>query len=136
MTGAFQGPAKGIFFTPDNKHAYAYNQLTVNNATATFIEFNTFSYYLVGTIQMGRNMKSGAETDFSILFNNKAVYSAKYDNGTGQTLVMPTQAPLPIVIPPHTHVILQCEVNDDSDVIAVNFTAQVHGSIDQTDLEV
>mgnify|MGYP003629370794 CR=1 FL=1 len=123
-------------FTPDNKRAYAYNVLSVDNATATFIEFNTLSYYLVGTIQMGRNMKASAETDFQVLFNDVKVYSAKYDNGAGQTLVMPTVTPLPIIIPPFTNVKLVCEVNDAADTIAVNFTANVHGTIEQFDLEV
>ena len=135
MSGTFQGLST-LQFTPDNKHAYAYNVLAVDNATATFIEFDTQSYYLIGTIQMGRNMKSGAETDFQILFNDVLVYTAKYDNGTSQTLVMPSQAPLPIIIPPFTNVKLVCEVNDAADTIAVSFTSNVKGPIEQFDLEV
>jgi len=134
MTGTFEGLAT-LQFTPDNKYAYAYNRLLVNNTTATFIEFTTEGYYLVGTIQMGRNMKSGAETDFLLLYNDITVYSAKYDNGAGQTLVMPTQAPLPIIIPPFTNVKLQCEVNDDADTIALGLTAKVGGTIEQENLE-
>lgn len=134
MTGTFEGLGS-LQFTPDNKFAYAFNRESINNTTVTLIEFTTEGYYLVGTIQMGRNMKSAAETDFLLLYNDITVYSAKFDNGAGQTLVMPSQAPLPIIIPPFTNVKLQCEVNDDSDTIALGLTAKVGGTIEQQNLE-
>ena len=120
----FTGLQKGL--TIVGTHAYAYNRLALDNDVATWIEFDTGKYYLVGTIQMGRNMKSSAETDFLLYYNDIVVYSAKYDNGIGSTLVMPTQAPLPIIIAPYTHVKLECEVNDAADTIALSLTGRVY----------
>ena len=116
----------GLTLNIIGEHAYAYNYLTVNNATATFIEFETGSYYLVGTIQMGRNMKSAAETSFNLYFNDVVAYSAKYDNGAGQTLVMPVVAPLPFIIPPYTQVKLECVVSDSDDNIALSLIGKVY----------
>jgi len=107
-------------------HAYAYNTFNVDNTTATFMEFTTGNYYFVGTIQMGRNMKSTAETEFQLELNNQMAYKAKFDNGAGQTLVMPTQTPLPIIFPAYTKVKVSCIVSDSSDDISIAITGRIY----------
>ena len=107
-------------------HAYAYNTFNVDNTTATFMEFTTGNYYFVGTIQMGRNMKSTAETEFQLELNDQMAYKAKFDNGAGQTLVMPTQTPLPIIFPAYTKVKVSCIVSDSSDDISIAITGRIY----------
>ena len=107
-------------------HAYAYNTFNVDNTTATFMEFTTGNYYFVGTIQMGRNMKSTAETEFQLELNNQMAYKAKFDNGAGQTLVMPTQTPLPIIFPDYTKVKVSCIVSDSSDDISIAINGSIY----------
>ena len=107
-------------------HAYAYNTFNVDNTTATFMEFTTGNYYFVGTIQMGRNMKSTAEAKFHLELNNQMAYKAKFDNGDGQTLVMPTQTPLPIIFPAYTKVKVSCIVSDSSDDISIAITGRIY----------
>ena len=123
-SNSFVGPQQALELVGD--HAYAYNVLDVNDATATFMEFTTGNYYFVGTIQMGRNMKSAAETEFQLKFNDQFVYRAKFDNGVSATLVMPTQAPLPVIIPAYTKVSLVCEVLDAADTIALAISGRIY----------
>jgi len=123
-SNSFVGPQEALELVGD--HAYAYNVLTVNNATATFMEFTTGNYYMVGTIQMGRNMKSAAETEFQLKLNGSVVFVSKFDNGASQTLVMPTQTPLPVIIPAYTKVQIICEVNDAEDSIAIGISGRIY----------
>ena len=106
-------------------HAYAYNFQTVNAATVTFFEFTTGNYYFVGTLGGGRNMKSGAETECTIEFNDGQVFFSKWDNGAGQTLVMPMAAPLPLIIPAYTKVKIILE-NDTTDNIALIIAGRIY----------
>ena len=124
FSNSFVGIQEALELVGD--HAYAYNRLTVNNATATFMEFTTGNYYFVGTIAMGRNMKSAAESEFILHLNDGIVYTAKYDNGVSSTLVMPSQAPLPVIIPAYTKVKIDVEVNDAEDNIAIVLAGRIY----------
>lgn len=123
-SNSFVGPQEALELVGD--HAYAYNLLSINNTTATLMEFTSGNYYIVGTIAMGRNMKSGAETTFNLYFNDGVVYSAKYDNGVSSTLVMPSQAPLPVIIPAYTKVKVECVVDGDEDDIAIVISGRIY----------
>jgi len=123
-TNSYVGTQEALELVGD--HAYAYNTFNVNNTTGTFMEFTTGNYYFVGTIQMGRNMKSAAETTFILELNDQVAYQSKFDNGAGQTLVMPTQTPLPVIFPAYTKVKLSCEVNDAADDIALAITGRIY----------
>ena len=123
-SNSFVGPQEALELVGD--HAYAYNSQTVNNTTATFFEFTTGNYYLVGTIAGGRNMKSGAETTFKLYFNDVIVYQSKWDNGASATLVMPFQTPLPVIIPSYTKVKIECVVADDADEIALIIAGRIY----------
>ena len=111
---SFTGPAEALEVVGD--HAYGYNQQNnVNNTTVTMFSFTSGNYLFVGTLAMGRNMKSAAEAQIDIKFNGSVVYSAKYENGVGNTLVMPVGTPLPLIIPAYTEVeITIANDNDDS----------------------
>jgi hypothetical protein len=134
MTGPFQGPAKGIYFTPDNKHFYGYNYFSIDGAVQYF-NFSTTSYYLVAKMIGGRNMKSGGECTIEVTFNDGTVFKTKWDNGTSGTNNNPMASETPFVIPPFTNVKIDLST-DAQDEISLGIMGEVHGSVDQTDLEV
>ena len=134
MTGPFQGPAKSVYFTPDNKHFYGYNYRSIDAETFSYFEFNTHSYYLIGKIIGGRNMKAGAETTIEMTFNGGTVFKTKWDNGTSGTNNNPMASYTPVIIPPFTDVIIKL-TNDAQDEISIGIMGSVHGSVDQTNLE-
>ena len=123
-SNSFVGPQEALELV--GEHAYAYNSQTINNTTATFFEFTTGNYYLVGTIAGGRNMKSAAETTFKLYLNDTVVYQSKWDNGASATLVMPCQSPLPVIIPAYTKVKVECVVADDADDIALTIAGRIY----------
>jgi len=106
-------------------HAYAYNHSAVNNETVTFFEFETGNYYFVGTLGGGRNMKSLAETECTVQLNNVTAFFSKWENGAGQTLVMPMVAPLPLVIAPYTKVKIFLE-NDANDTLSLVLAGRIY----------
>ena len=121
----FTGPAEALEVYGD--HAYAYSGVkSINNATATFLEFTTGNYYFVGTIMGGRNMKSTAESTIIIYFNGGIVYQAKFDNGASQTLVIPFSAPGHLIIPAYTVVKVELEVNDAPDNLSLALTGRIY----------
>lgn len=120
----FTGPAQGLDIIGD--HAYAYNQQNnVNSTTVTMFEFTSGNYYFVGTLSMGRNMKSDAEAQIDISFNGAVVYSAKYENGVGNTLIMPVGTPLPLIIPAYTGVSIKI-TNDNDDSYGMILTGRIY----------
>ena len=123
--GTFTGPAQALEIYGDFAAAYS-GDWSESTDPQTVIEFTTGNYYFVGTIQMGRNMKSTAETEFQLELNNQMAYKAKFDNGAGQTLVMPTQTPLPIIFPAYTKVKVSCIVSDSSDDISIAITGRIY----------
>jgi hypothetical protein len=107
------------------EHAYAYNVQIVNNETVNLFEFTTGGYYLVGSVQGGRNMKSSGEGQFYIDLNEINAFYSKWDDGSGSTLVIPMVSPLPIVIAPYTKVKIYVETNA-SDTISLVLTGKIY----------
>ena len=79
FSNSFVGPQQALELVGD--HAYAYNKQTVDSASVTYFEFTTGNYYFVGTLAGGRNMKSGAETECTIEFNDAEVFFSKWKTG-------------------------------------------------------
>ena len=125
-SASIASPGKGIRYI--GNHVYAYSgKIAINNETVDFLDFISGAGYIVAKLTGGRNMKSSAETEVTIFFNNSAVFYSKWDNGAGQTLVIPMAATLPLIIPPQTHVKIQLE-NDAHDNISLVFTGRVYGA--------
>ena len=71
-------------------------------------------------------MKAGAETTTEILFDSQIVFSSKYDNGTGQTLVPPFNTNIFMLIPPYTKFALTCFPEDANETITMVLTGRVY----------
>jgi len=138
MSGTFSGVGT-LQFTPDNKHAYVYNMASIGTGDVsevkTYFEFQTQSYYLVGNLIGGRNMKSGAECTVEATFDDITVFKTKWDNGSSLTNNNPMASATPFIIPPFTNFKLTCSV-DKQDEISMGLLCEVKGSIEQFDLEV
>jgi len=85
-------------FTNDNKRAYAYSgTVGVNNTDVELLSFNTNSEYIEALVTVSSKAGSGDDMNFWIELNEVLISS-----GYEALVSMPSQNPLPIIIPPFT----------------------------------
>jgi len=85
-------------FTNDNKKAYAYSgTVGVNNTDVKLLSFNTNSEYIEALVTVSSKAGSGDDMKFWIELNEVLISS-----GYEALVSMPSQNPLPIIIPPFT----------------------------------
>jgi len=85
------------------KHAYAYSGIQTIASTGTFqtlLEFTTGSSLFVGTISWCGDAASTADFYVNIYFNGVLIWNSTYQDSRGAM----NDQPLPLVIPPYTHV--------------------------------
>ena len=109
-------------------HCYANSGAVsiTSGTTKELLKFNTGNAYIDAVITGGRNMKAGAETTTEIKLDGSVVFSSKYDNGTGQTLVPPFNTNIYILIPPNTNFVLECSPEDANETISILLTGRVY----------
>jgi len=137
MTGTFEGVST-LQFTPDNKYAQAVSGIVgATNIETTLIEFKTNSEYIKGKIQMTCAISTGHDTRYKIYFNNIIIFQYGMDtSGQYGTEEDPDQ-PVFVIVPSFTTVKITAtnvSTSDSIDQVAI-FTGEVHGAIEQENLE-
>tara|TARA_Y100001938_G_scaffold99303_1_gene135808 strand:+ start:386 stop:814 length:429 start_codon:yes stop_codon:yes gene_type:complete len=139
MAGTFQGIGT-LQFTPDNKHAYAYNNYVSSTTAGAKLDFTTGGEYIIGQFALGplinpTDTTDGKKSIAEIKFNTETVMTlnsdaAAQDQQTPQTAKM--------VVPPFTRVQFNVkgQVDSTSYTGTATFTGKVKGPILQFDLEV
>jgi len=143
MTGVFEGVGT-LQFSPDNKLSYAYSgAIAASTTIATVLDFQTNSEYqnvrvsLCGTVDIDTPaIGDGSIMACEILFNDIRVAFLKSDSRHGSDQVQ-SPSPLPLIIPPFTHVVCKVLSNEDTanELGALLFTGEVSGAIEQQNLE-
>ena len=126
FTQAAAGTGTGLNYVGNHCYANSGNIEVPSGTTVALFQFTTGSQYINATITGGRDMKAGAETTTEILFDSQIVFSSKYENGTGQTLVPPYNTNIFILIPPHTSFTLQCSPEDANETISMTLVGEVY----------
>jgi len=106
-------------------HAYAYNFATQGSGTFSALDFSTGNEYIIGQISAGQDNKIGAEHEFRLKINGETVFECKNDNGTQITAYAPFTAPINVLLPPNSRIIMEIDVNTETNV-AVAFVGRVY----------
>ena len=131
MAATFQGVGT-LQFTPDNKRAFAYSGDILSPTAGGYsrlIQFETQSYYLVAKFNFGGE-PSTVNVGFLIKLDNVDI------------IEIPTREPydmmynVDLIIPPFTTVEVLADPDGSDLTVQTTMVAEVHGAIEQFNLEV
>ena len=123
--------ATGLGIRYVGEHAYAISGGVdlVQDELTTMLDFTTDVGVLVGKLQSGRNVKTAAEHEHFVYFNDLLIWYSKMDNATTVSNQAPNSQPLILIIPPLTRVTIKMESKDDTTTDqTVIFTGRVYGA--------
>ena len=115
---------KGIRYI--GKHAYAYSGVQTIASPPnlqTMLDFTTGNNLFVGTVSWCGDAANSWDFYTQILFNDLVVWNATYEDGK---FAMSDQ-PLPLVIPPLTHVVMQLS-SAGADNVVMTMAGRVYGA--------
>jgi len=132
MTGVFEGVGT-LQFTPDNKFCWVYSgSVLVGTAATKVATFQTQSEYLVGGVSIFVISDTTDDLEFIVKFNDVTILET---NTTSYKDYAP-YASIPLIVPPFTVVKLEAfNLLTGSKNVAMNFTGEVGGAIEQQNLE-
>jgi len=104
---------KALFFTPDNKRAYAYSgTISFNNDETNILDFNTDSYYLIAKVQLGVDGYDGDDLDVGIKLNDVQILLNR--SAVTGTNGLVNGVEWDVIIPPFSNFKLTAENKTDS----------------------
>tara|TARA_Y100001963_G_C6487432_1_gene311832 strand:+ start:60 stop:482 length:423 start_codon:yes stop_codon:yes gene_type:complete len=121
---------KALQFTNDNKMCYAFSgAIESNTAERTILDFETTSVYIDATLVMTApirfaDLPNGQTRGYKLSFNGEIVGMYKAESAQED---MPTYVEVKILIPPNTHVTLDCR--DVADASTYHGTANLIGRV-------
>ncbi len=126
--GSFTGPAEALEIVGD--HAYAYSgQLAAATVDVLHLSFTSGNYYFVGALSclgqtLANNTPSGGISNFKLALNGTIVAAVKTDTKEEDS---PSNAIIPIIIPPYTEVTVNVESGDDTSFSTnANLTGRIY----------
>ena len=127
----FLAPNKGLTVTSSN-WAYAYSgTFEASTSSATMFDFQSPKKILKGKFTFNAQTRFlqpayGGYSAFQISFNGNVVSISKCDSGNNDA---PTQTFQKVIIPPHTHVVVECLSGEDTanELITATFSGRVYG---------
>ena len=130
--GSFTGPAEALEIIGD--HAYAYSgQLAASTTDVLHLSFTSGNYYFVGTMSclgqtLANNTPSGGISNFRLALNGTIVMAVKTDTKEEDS---PSNAVIPVIIPPYTVVTVNVESGDDTSFSTnANLTGRIYRTRD------
>ena len=120
---------KGIRYIGNWAYAITGGIDLVQDELTTMLDFTTDVGVLVGKLQSGRNVKTSAEHEHFVYFNDLLIWYSKMDNATSVSNQAPNSQPLLLIIPPLTRVTVKMESKDGATTDqTMIFTGRVYGA--------
>ena len=126
-TATYAGPQLGITYL--GEHAYAYSGLHDSGASSAeviFLDFSTGSEYIVGKFQFfyATDTVQGSDMIYRIKLNDQII--SQYIDIEDIRMAGDPHQPIPIVIPPLTHVVITVASIAGAQQQATMFTGRVY----------
>jgi len=117
------------------RHVYAYSNAitTVNNAYATLLSFTTGNYYTVADFILNASTTdndpaAGLRSNFKITMNGVVVCTLATVSGQGSAAS--STDVIPLVIPPHTTVVVGNRATATTGTVYCQITGKLYGKVD------
>jgi hypothetical protein len=120
--GSFKGANKGITYSHGTAYAYS-GIVACNDVATTMLEFMTDKNCLKAKFVMGYDHESADNMEFTLFYNNVAVYKVTVDDRAKYT----PYSPIDVVIPPNTLVTVTCANIDNTS--SRDMTASITGVV-------
>jgi len=112
VSASIASTGKGIRYVGNWAYAISGGVDLVQDELTTIFDFTTDVGVLVGKLQSGRNVKTSAEHEHFVYFNDLLIWYSKMDNATSVSNQAPNSQPLLLIIPPLTRVTVKMESKD------------------------
>ena len=130
VSASIASTGKGIRYIGNWAYAITGGIDLVQDELTTMLDFTTDVGVLVGKLQSGRNVKTSAEHEHFVYFNDLLIWYSKMDNGKNPNQA-PSSTPLILIIPPFTHVEWKVTSTDaETSTFTGIFTAEAIGMTD------
>jgi len=101
-------------YTPDNKHAYAYSgAITTTGSPVTMLSFKNGAGIIVATVQFFYQIAGGSNVKYSVKFNDIPIMEYTCDAAVAGSNASEPDNTTPIIIPPFTEVLTECDGSND-----------------------
>ena len=129
VSASIASTGKGIRYIGNWAYAITGGIDLVQDELTTMLDFTTDVGVLVGKLQSGRNVKTSAEHEHFVYFNDLLIWYSKMDNATSVSNQAPNSQPLLLIIPPLTKVTVKMKSLDDATTNqTMIFTGRVYGA--------
>ena len=129
VSASIASTGKGIRYIGNWAYAITGGIDLVQDELTTMLDFTTDVGVLVGKLQSGRNVKTSAEHEHFVYFNDLLIWYSKMDNATSVSNQAPNSQPLLLIIPPLTRVTVKMESKDGATTDqTMIFTGRVYGA--------